>query len=214
MGIYCQVSWRRRWIVAVGAVAAGPSLLWTRGADFLTDDWGSRAEVARYGALTAIRRFLQSSHRRPGSAVYLGIDESVLRSNVVAHALLFAALLRRAAPNVRVLAAMAAVPLVWLAAQNATDLRDYRRAVVDQHIVLARLAADVPEPPPHLVVGPTMPNRGGVAGFVYPGDLAAAMALRRGFNSPVATIATSNERFASSRHPRYDWHQRRLVPGG
>jgi hypothetical protein len=140
------------------------------------------------------------------------------RGNIVAGigvALLFAALLVRAMPNdTRALAVVTAAPLLCLAAQNATDLRDYRRAVVDQHNVLARLDADVPQPPPRLVVGPTMPNRGGVAGFVYPGDLAAAMSVRRGFDSTLATIAASDERFASSRHPRYDWHQRRMFHGG
>ena len=75
------MSWRRISLVAVGVIAAAPSLLWTRGADFLTDDWGSRAAVARYGALTAIRHFVESSHLRPGSAVYLGIRESVLASS-------------------------------------------------------------------------------------------------------------------------------------
>jgi hypothetical protein len=56
-----------------------------------------------------------------------------------------------------------------------------------------------------LVVGPPLPNRGGVAQFIAYHDLGAALAIKRGDRFLNARIAVSTEDFLTATEPlRYD----------
>ena len=106
---------------------------------------------------------------------------------------------------------VAAGVLGYVAALNAVDLRDYREAVRDGGHLLARLDADLPDPGAPVVVGPPLPNRGGVAQFIAYHDLGAALRLRRDDPHIRARIAVSDADFATSKEPiRYDWVMRTL----
>ncbi|MGH9281878.1 MAG: hypothetical protein ACRD0S_02960, partial [Acidimicrobiales bacterium] len=100
----------------------------------------------------------------------------------------------------------------YVAAFNTVDLRDYRLAVEDGERLVARLDADLPEIEAPTVVGPPLPNRGGVAQFIAYNDLGAALRLRRDDPSIVARIAVSERDLASAVEPvRYDWVHRTVT---
>lgn len=109
-----------------------------------------------------------------------------------------------------VLLALAAV--AYMGALNRVDLRDYRAAVRDGEVLQARVAADVPQFEVPLIVGPLLPNHGGVAQFINYGDLQSALRLAREDPDLEARIALTDSDFATANEPlRYDWRRRELV---
>lgn len=104
----------------------------------------------------------------------------------------------------------------YVAAFNTVDVRDYRQAVREGEMLQARLDADLAVVDRALVVGPPLPNRGGVAQFIAYEDLGAALQLRRHDVSLRARIAVSDRDFATAGEPlRYNWLERAVsVSGG
>jgi hypothetical protein len=103
----------------------------------------------------------------------------------------------------------------YVAAFNTVDLRDYRQAVREGELLQARIDADLPVFDRALVVGPPLPNRGGVAQFIAYGDLGAALRLRRQDPSIRARIAVSDNDFVTAGEPlRYNWVERGVSAGG
>jgi hypothetical protein len=136
------------------------------------------------------------------------------RGNIVAGvgvSLLLGSLLARAVTHWRALALVTAVPVVLLAVQNAPDVRDYRLAVRDGHVLTRHLEVDGSRVRGTVLVGPPLPNRGGVAQFILSGDLAAAMELKHGAMPATFVIAESEHLFAVSPLPRYDRRTRTFL---
>ena len=127
-------------------------------------------------------------------------------------AMILGAVLWWVAAKVRVAGpAGAAAAVVLVAVLNGTDLGNYRRAVRDGEVLEARLAADLPSFDESLVVGPPLPDRGGVKQFIVYGDLAGALRLSRGEPALVARMALTRADFATATEPlRYDWVERRV----
>lgn len=100
----------------------------------------------------------------------------------------------------------------YVAAFNTVDLRDYRQAVRDGELLQARLDADLPVFDLALLVGPPLPNRGGVAQFIAYGDLGAALRLRRHDPTIRARIAVSDRDFVTAGELlRYDWRKGEIM---
>lgn len=114
-------------------------------------------------------------------------------------------------PRRRLRGAAALGVVLYLASLNAEDLRDYRQAISDGEILQAQLARDVPHLDAPLVVGPPLPNRGGVAQFIAYHDLGSALQVVRDDRTLVARIAVSEADFESAPESlRYDRTTRRL----
>lgn len=107
---------------------------------------------------------------------------------------------------------LAAATVGYLAAFNSVDLRDYRQAVREGESLQADLARYVPKFDLPLVVGPPLPNRGGVSQFIAYDDLGAALRLTRDDPALVARIAITAADFDTASEPlRYDRLERRLI---
>lgn len=107
---------------------------------------------------------------------------------------------------------IALVAIGYIGALNRVDLRDYRAAVRDGELLQARVAADVPPFERALLVGPPLPNRGGVAQFIDYGDLQSALRLERRDPDLVARIALTDGALDTASVPlRYDWRDRQLT---
>lgn len=108
--------------------------------------------------------------------------------------------------------AVAATALGFVGSLNAVDLRAYRAAVRDGHVMLDRVAADVPRFEEPLLVGPPLPNRNGVTQFIVDYDLTGALRLARDDFSLEARMAlTAREVDVGPEPLRYDWRARRLM---
>jgi hypothetical protein len=186
-------------ILAVVAVALGRSLLPS-----------FRASATDRAMLAGLGIFLLAAAPFALSGFPFATDGIFDRANLVVDlgtATIFGAALAAlaTATTSRLGVVVAAVVALALGGLNATDLHDYRRAVSDGHTLVRNLNHDLPGFDEPLVVGPPLPNRGGVAQFIAYHDLGAALAIKRGDRFLDARIAVSTEDFLTATEPlRYD----------
>lgn len=100
---------------------------------------------------------------------------------------------------------------------NVQDVRDYDTATESGEIIYERVRSDLPLDGRRVIVVPPDPGAPGVAAFVYPTDLAAALALRSegdvsGITQPWTAEACRSEVGAAGGAMVYDWRRRGITP--